>query len=67
MEQQPRAQSKGEVVTANQGRDHLHHALSTREGSRGYYRVNLRHGVSRVHHGTHYTPVLSSTTRSSGQ
>jgi hypothetical protein len=56
VEQQPRAQSKAEVVTANQG-----HAIifTTRyrpvRGSRGYYRVNLRHGVSRVHSGTRYT------------
>jgi len=56
MEQQPRAQSKGEVVTANQGQGII---FTTRyrpvKGSRGYYRVNLRHGVSRVHHGTRYT------------
>ena len=56
VEQQPRAQSKAEVVAANQG-----HAIifTTRyrpvKGSRGYYRVNLRHGVSRVHRGTRYT------------
>jgi len=25
------------------------------KGSRGHYRVNLRHGVSRVHRGTRYT------------
>jgi uncharacterized protein len=56
VEQQPRAQSKGEVVSANQGRAII---FTTRyrpvKGSRGYYRVNLRHGVSRVHRGTRYT------------
>lgn len=56
VEQQPRAQSKAEVVHADQG-----HAIifTTRHrpvrGARGYYRVNMKHGVSRVHHGTRYT------------
>lgn len=56
VEQQPRAQSKAEVVTANQGQAII---FTTRyrpvKGTRGYYRVNLRHGVSRVHRGTRYT------------
>ena len=56
VEQQPRAQSKGEVVSAAQGEAII---FTTRyrpvKGSRGYYRVNLRHGVSRVHSGTRYT------------
>jgi uncharacterized protein len=56
VEQQPRAQSKGEVVSANQGQAII---FTTRyrpvKGSRGYYRVNLRHGVSRVHRGTRHT------------
>jgi hypothetical protein len=56
VEQQPRAQSKGEVVSADQGQAII---FTTRyrpvEGSRSYYRVNLRHGVSRVHRGTRYT------------
>jgi len=56
VEQQPRAQSKAEVVTANQGQGII---FTTRyrpvKGSRGYYRVNLRHGVSRVNRGTRYT------------
>jgi len=56
VEQQPRAQSKGEVVSASQGQAII---FTTRyrpaKGSRGYYRVNLRHGVSRVHSGTRYT------------
>jgi len=56
VEQQPRAQSKPQVVLADQGRAIL---FTTRyrpvKGSRGYYRVNLRHGVSRVHRGTRYT------------
>ena len=56
VEQQPRAQSKAEVVLAEQGQAII---FTTRyrpvKGSRGYYRVNLRHGVSRVHRGTRYT------------
>ena len=56
VEQQPRAQSKAEVVAANQGEAIL---FTTRtrpvRGTRGYYRVNMKHGVSRVHRGTRYT------------
>jgi hypothetical protein len=56
VEQQPRAQSKPEVVLADCGQAII---FTTRyrpvKGSRGYYRVNLRHGVSRVHRGTRYT------------
>jgi uncharacterized protein len=56
VEQQPRAQSKAEVVRTNQGQAII---FTTRyrpvKGTRGYYRVNLRHGVSRVHRGTRYT------------
>ena len=56
VEQQPRTQSKPQVVVADQG-----HAIifTTRyrpvKGSLGYYRVNLRHGVSLVHRGRRYT------------
>jgi hypothetical protein len=56
VEQQPRAQSKPQVVLADQGQAII---FTTRyrpvKGSRGYYRVNLRHGVSCVHRGTRYT------------
>jgi hypothetical protein len=56
VEQQPRAQSKPQVVTADQGQAII---FTTRyrpvKGSRGYYCVNLRHGVSRVHRGTRFT------------
>jgi hypothetical protein len=56
VEQQPRAQSKPQVVLADCGQAII---FTTRyrpvKGSRGYYRVNLRHGVSRVHRGTRYT------------
>jgi uncharacterized protein len=56
VEQQPRAQSKAEVVTAAQGQAII---FTTRyrpvKGTRGFYRVNIRHGVSRVHSGTRFT------------
>lgn len=56
VEQQPRAQSKGEVVRVDQGQAII---FTTRyrpvRGTRGYYRVNVKHGVSRVHRGTRYT------------
>jgi hypothetical protein len=56
VEQQPRAQSKPQVVIADCGQAII---FTTRcrpvKGSRGFYRVNLRHGVSRVHHGTRFT------------
>jgi hypothetical protein len=56
VEQQPRAQSKPQVVVADCGQAII---FTTRyrpvKGSRGHYRVNLRHGVSRVHSGTRYT------------
>lgn len=56
VEQQPRAQSRAEVVRADQGQAII---FTTRNrpvrGTRGYYRVNMRHGVSRVHRGTRYT------------
>jgi hypothetical protein len=56
VEQQPRAQSRAEVMSPDQGQAVI---FTTRyrpmKGSRGYYRVNLRHGVSRVHRGSRYT------------
>jgi hypothetical protein len=56
LEQQPRAQSRAEVITAGQGQILI---FATRyrpvKGSRGYYRTNLRHGVSRVKRGVRFT------------
>lgn len=56
VEQQPRAQSKAEVIAPLQGELVI---FATRyrpvRGTRGYYRVNLRHGVSRVQRGTRFT------------
>jgi hypothetical protein len=56
LEQRPRAQSKCEVITLEQGAAVL---FATRhrpvKGSRGFYRVNVRHGVSRVRSGRRCT------------
>jgi uncharacterized protein len=56
VEQQPHAQSKASVVAAGQGQAII---FTTRyrpvKGSRGHYRVSLRHGVSRVLQGTRFT------------
>lgn len=51
-EQRPRMQSRAEVVSLQQG-DGLAFAVSHRpvRGTRGTYRVNLRHGVSRLRSG----------------
>jgi uncharacterized protein len=56
VENVPRAQSRAQVLTADQG-----HAIvfTTRyrpaKGARGSFRVALRHGVSQVRRGTRYT------------
>jgi len=55
-EQRPRRQSRVEVVALGQG-DAVVFAVHHRpvQGARGVYRVNLRHGVSRLHSGERYT------------
>ena len=55
-EQRPRMQSRAEVVPLRQG-DAVVFAVRHRpvRGSRGTYRVNLRHGVSRVRSGRRHT------------
>jgi hypothetical protein len=55
-EQRPRMQSRAEVVPLRQG-DGVIFAVSHRpvQGTRGTYRVNLRHGVSRVRSGQRHT------------
>ena len=55
-EQRPRMQSRAEVVTLDQG-DAVIFAVQHRpvHGTRGVYRVNLRHGVSRVRGGHRHT------------
>jgi uncharacterized protein len=56
VENRPRAQSRGEAVTLEQG-EAIIFATSERPvaGSRGHYRVAIRHGVSRVRHGRRLT------------
>jgi uncharacterized protein len=55
-EQRPRMQSRPEVVQLHQG-DAVIFAVHHRpvQGTRGMYRVNLRHGVSRVRSGQRHT------------
>jgi len=52
VEQRPRSQSRGEAIALEQGEaivfPNRHRPL---RGTRGYYRVNVRHGVSRIHRG----------------
>jgi len=52
VEQRPRAQSRGEVITLARGEAVI---FPTRfrpvGGARGYYRATMRHGVSRLHSG----------------
>ena len=55
-EQRPRMQSRVEVLPLRQG-DAVVFAVHQRPvpGTRGYYRVNMRHGVSRVRSGSRHT------------
>jgi hypothetical protein len=56
VEQRPRAQSRASAIRIGQGEALV---FTTREkpvaGSRGYYRANLRHGVSRLESGQRFT------------
>jgi hypothetical protein len=55
-EQRPRMQSRAEVVPLQQG-DAVAFAVHHRpmRGTRGVYRVNMRHGVSRIRRGQRHT------------
>jgi hypothetical protein len=55
-EQRPRMQSRAEVVSLQQG-DAVIFAVHNRpvQGTKGTYRVNLRHGVSRIRSGHRHT------------
>jgi uncharacterized protein len=55
VEQKPRAQSNVHVVPLRQG-EAVIFAVSHRpvKGTRGFYRVNLKHGVSQIHTGRRY-------------
>ena len=56
VEQRPRAQSRGQAIATEQGELVI---FTTRErparGQRGWHRVTMRHGVSRLTAGTRYT------------
>lgn len=56
VEQRPRMQSRPEVVPLRKG-DGVAFAVHHRpvKGTRGFYRVNLRHGVSRLRSGSRHT------------
>jgi len=56
VQQTPRAQSKAMVLTPRQG-DMLIFTTNFRpvKGTRGYYRVNMKHGVSPVREGSRHT------------
>ena len=55
-EQRPRMQSRPQVISLTRG-DALIFAVNQRpvQGVRGYYRVTMRHGVSRLHSGKRHT------------
>jgi uncharacterized protein len=56
VEQRPRAQSRGEAITIQQG-EMILFPVNERpvRGARGYYRTNMRHGVSTIRKGERYT------------
>jgi hypothetical protein len=56
VEQRPRAQSRGEVIPLARG-DAVVFAVRERprRGARGYHRVQMRHGVSRIRSGLRFT------------
>ena len=55
-EQRPRMQSRAEVVPLKKG-DAVVFTVNHRpvQGTRGTYRVNMRHGVSRIRSGERFT------------
>jgi hypothetical protein len=56
LEQRPRAQSRGQVITLEQGAGLIFPTnLRPVSGSRGYYKTTLRHGVSTITSGTRYS------------
>ncbi len=60
VEQRPRMQSRPDVVPLGKGDAvvfPVHHRPV--KGSRGYYRVNMRHGVSRIRSGRRFTMGIS--------
>jgi uncharacterized protein len=56
VEQRPRMQSRAEVVALRQGEAAIFAVRERpKQGSKGVYRVQLRHGVSRIRRGTRQT------------
>ena len=56
VEQRPRAQSVGEAMLGRRGELLVFtNRIRPARGARGFHRVNVRHGVSRVRSGTRYT------------
>jgi hypothetical protein len=59
VEQRARVQSRGEVVPLRQGEAVIfpvhHHPV---QGARGFFRVTMRHGVSRIRSGERFTPGI---------
>ncbi|MCG5250878.1 2OG-Fe(II) oxygenase [Brevibacillus agri] len=56
IEQRPRAQSRGHVITLEQGAGLIFPtAYRPVAGARGYYKTTLRHGVSTITQGTRYS------------
>jgi uncharacterized protein len=55
IEQRPRAQSRGEAIALDQGEGIIFaNRYRPVSGTRGYHRVNLRHGVSTIKSGVRY-------------
>jgi uncharacterized protein len=55
VEQRPRAQSRGEAISLDQGETIIFtNRYRPVAGARGYYRVNVRHGVSSLRRGERY-------------
>lgn len=56
VEQRPRAQSRGEAISMDQGEAIIFtNRYRPVAGARGYYRVNVRHGVSTLRTGERYS------------
>jgi len=56
VEQRPRAQSRGEAISMDQGEGIIFtNRYRPIQGTRGFYRVNVRHGVSTLRMGERYS------------
>ncbi|HEX3647626.1 MAG TPA: 2OG-Fe(II) oxygenase [Pseudonocardiaceae bacterium] len=60
VENHPRAQSRGRAITLKQGEAVIHPSNHrTARGKRGYYKVNVRQGISKVHTGTRHALTIT--------